>query len=307
MAKRLGIKIGVAGETSNPNSNGLKRSYFVFQPYLDVKIDAAKNLVFKLKYRSGSTYPDISQTNPYSNFVDLQSVRTGNPNLRPAVLNKISLQTTILNGLLTIEPYYHFSNNYITEVGIFRPDSIFEYSTNNAGIYRNYGVELSLTIPFGKNIFLQSNTDVYFSRIKYLDKTNKVNDWATSTQLIYQNLKSKTMLGVQYQKANNKFITAQGFSTGNNDYWLLFVRQPFFKERLSVQFVYITPISFGVNYKQEHYIKTDYYTEDSYNDITLLKNIMILELSYRFNKGKSVNRKEKEIEKINEKSGKGLF
>ena len=115
------------------------------------------------------------------------------------------------------------------------------------------------------------------------------------------------MLGVQYQKANNKFITAQGFSTGNNDYWLLFVRQPFFKERLSVQFVYITPISFGVNYKQEHYIKTDYYTEDSYNDITLLKNIMILELSYRFNKGKSVNRKEKEIEKINEKSGKGLF
>ncbi len=307
IAKRLSIKIGAAGETSNPNSDGLKRSYFIIQPYLDVKIDASKNLVFKAKYRSGSTYPDISQTNPYTSFVDRQSVRTGNPNLRPEVVNKISLQTTILQGLITIEPYFHFSNNTLSEVGTFRPDSIFEYSTSNAARYRNYGVEASVTIPFGKNIFLQSSADVYFSRIKYLAKTNKVNDWSMSTQLIYQNLKAKTMLGMQYQKANNKYITAQGYYSGNNDFWVFFIRQPFLKDRLALQFVYITPISLGVNYKQEHYIKTDYYSESRYNDITILKNIMILQLSYRFNKGKSVNKKEKEIEKINEKGNKGLF
>ena len=115
------------------------------------------------------------------------------------------------------------------------------------------------------------------------------------------------MLGMQYQKANQKYITAQGYSSGNNDFWVVFVRQPFFKDRLAVQFVYITPITLGVNYKQENYIKTDYYSESRYNHIDILKNIMILELSYRFNKGKSMNKKEKEIEKINEKGNKGLF
>jgi len=33
----------------------------------------------------------------------------------------------------------------------------------------------------------------------------------------------------------------------------------------------------------------------------------MLEISYRFNKGKSVNKKEKEVEQINEKGSKGLF
>ena len=32
----------------------------------------------------------------------------------------------------------------------------------------------------------------------------------------------------------------------------------------------------------------------------------MLEISYRFNKGKSVNKKEKEVEQINEKGSKGL-
>ena len=33
----------------------------------------------------------------------------------------------------------------------------------------------------------------------------------------------------------------------------------------------------------------------------------MLEVSYRFNKGKTINKKQKEVEKINEKSSKGLF
>ncbi len=307
IAKRFSIKIGAAGETSNPNSDGMKRSYVIFQPYLDIKIDASKNLIFKAKYRSGSTYPEISQTNPYSVFIDMQSVRTGNPNLRPEVVNKISLQTTILQGLINIEPYYHFSNNYITETGIFRPDGIFEYTTSNAGKYKSFGVEASVTIPFGKNVFLESSANVFFNSIKYADRTNKVNDFSMSGQLIYQNHKAKTLLGMQYQKANQKNITAQGYNTGNNDYWILFVRQPFLKERLTLQFVYITPISLGVNYKQGNFINTDYYKESKYNNIELLKNIMILQVTYRFNKGKSVNKKEKEIEKIDEKKSKGIF
>ncbi|MEI8202264.1 MAG: TonB-dependent receptor [Bacteroidota bacterium] len=307
ISKKLSMKLGAAGETSAPNADGRKASYLIFQPYADVKFDASANLILKAKYRSSSNYPEISQTNPYSVLVDLQSVRTGNPNLKPEVVNKISLQATILQGLLSIEPYYHFSNNYITEVGSSPTDSTFQYSYSNAGKYRNYGVEASLTVPIAKNFFIQSNANVYFASIKYAAKTNNVNDFSMNAQLIYQNLKSKTMAGMQYQKSNQKNITAQGYNNGNNDFWILFVRQPFLKEKLTVQLVYITPISWGVNYKQGYYIKTDYYTESKFNNIDILKNIVLLQVSYRFNKGKSVNIKEKEIEKIKEKGNKSLF
>jgi hypothetical protein len=307
LSKTISLKFGGAGETSSPNAGGQKNSYLIFQPYVDLKFNASKMINFKAKYRASTNYPNISQTNPYTYLVDMQSIRTGNPGLRPEVTNKISLQTTILQGLITIEPYYHFSNNLITEIGTLRPDSIFEYNYSNAGFYKNYGVETSLTIPFGKSIFLQSSFDFFNSSIKNSNKTNSFNDWSMSSQLIYQDQKSKTVAGFQYQNNMRKYITAQGYNKGDNDFWIVFIQQPFFKEKLSVMLLYFTPITWGVDFNQGSYIKTDTYTESRFNNIDILKNIIMLEVSYRFNKGKTVSRKEKEIEKINEKSSKGLF
>ncbi len=305
--EKLKIKIGGATETSSPNADGQKKYFLIIQPYADIKYNVSKMLDIKAKYRAGSNYPNISQTNPYTYLIDMESVRTGNPKLRPEVTNKISLQTTILQGLISIEPYYHFSNNYITEIGNLRPDSIFEYNYSNAGNYKNYGVETSFTIPFGKSLFLQSSFDFFNSSISYNNKTNNINDWSMSSQFIYQSQKSKTVAGFQYQNNMRKYISAQGYSKGDNDFWIIFIQQPFFKEKLSIMLLYFTPITWGVDFNQGSYIKTDTYIENKWNNIDILKNILMLEISYRFNKGKSVTKKEKEIERLNEKNSKGLF
>jgi hypothetical protein len=305
--KKISIKLGGASETSTPNADGQKNSYLIFQPYADIKFDVSKMLNIKAKYRASSNYPNIGQTNPYTYLLDMESVRTGNPKLRPEVTNKISLQTTILQGLITIEPYYHFSNNYITEIGILRPDNIFEYNYSNAGYYKNYGVESSITIPFSKSLTLQSSFDFFESSINYSNHTHFIRDWSMSSQFIYQNQKHKTVTGFQFQNNMRKYITAQGYNKGDNDFWILFVQQPFFKEKLSIMLLYFTPLTWGVDFNQGSYIKTDTYTENKWNNIDLLKNMLMLEVSYRFNKGKTVNKKLKEVEKINEKSSKGLF
>jgi len=307
VSKTIGIKFGGAGETSEPDANGQKNSYLIFQPYADIKYKPNDKIDFKLKYRASSNYPNISQTNPFTSMIDQYSVRTGNPYLSPEVTHKISLQTDILGGLLTIEPYYHFSNNYITEIGTLRPDSIFEYNYSNMGNYKNYGVEARFTVPFGKSLFLQSNFDFFKSSITYANKVNNMHDWTMSSQLIYQKEKTGTVAGFQYQNNLRKFITAQGYNKGDNDFWILFIQQPFFKKRLSVMLLYFTPITWGVDFNQGSYIKTDNYTESRFNDISFLKNMFLLEVSYRFNKGKTVNHKEKEIEKKDEKGTKGIF
>ncbi|OFX35249.1 MAG: hypothetical protein A2X08_07365 [Bacteroidetes bacterium GWA2_32_17] len=304
---KFSVKFGGAGETSNPNANGQKNSYLIFQPYADLKFNAAKMLNFKAKYRAASNYPNISQTNPYIYLVDSESVKSGNPLLKPAVTNKISMEANIFQGLVKIEPYYRFSNNYITEIGTLRPDGIFEYNYSNTGNYKNYGVEVSITIPFSKTIFLQSSFDFFKSSVKYAERTNEFNDWSMSNQLIYQNQKSKTVAGFQFQKNMVKYITAQGYSKGDNDFWILFLQQPFFKEKLSVMLLYFTPITWGVDFNQGSYIKTDNYAENKWYNIDILKNIIMFEISYRFNKGKTVNKKEKQIEQINEKKSKTLF
>lgn len=307
ISKKFGFKLGGVAETSAPNAGGIKNNYTIVQPYADIKFTPSANLDFKVKYRASSTYPSISQTNPFTTMIDLQSVRTGNPTLSPEVTHKISLQTNILQGLASIEPYYHFSDNYIAEFGTLRSDGLFAYSYSNAGNYKNYGIEARLAVPIGKNFVVQSDVDFYNSKIKTSGNNNALNAYVMSNQLIYQNQKYASVAGFQYQKNMRKYISTQGYGKGDNDFWIVFVQQPFFKQRLSVMLVYFTPITWGVDFNQGSYIHTTNYTEQKNYDISLLKNMLLLEISYRFNYGKQVTLKNKKVEQINEKNGKGIF
>lgn len=306
LTKKLGIKIGAATETSAPNADGIKRHYIIAQPYADIKYAPSQNLGIKLKFRADNRYPDVEETNPFTSFIDVQSIQTGNPYLKPEVTNKVSMQIDILGGLFTIEPYYHFSNNYITTTGTLRSDNIFEYSYNNAGNYVRYGSEARLTIPFSKSIFLQTDVDVFSNSIKYATTSNRFNFWTMSSQLIYQNPKYSTVAGLQYQKNLVRYITAQGYDKGDNDYWIAFVQQPFFKEKLNVMLLYFIPTNFGCDFDQGGYLKTQSYQETKTYDISILKNVVMVQLSYRFSKGKSANKTEKNIEQ-EEGRKKGIF
>jgi hypothetical protein len=305
--KKFGLKLGAAAETSSPEANGIRRSYNILQPYADIKYAPSDVLSVKLKYRADNAYPEIEDTNPFSVFVDKNSVRTGNPLLKPEVTHKLSLQTDILGGLVTIEPYYHFSNNFLTDIGTLRSDSIFEYSTSNAGNYTRYGSEIRFTLPFGETGFiLQSDADIFYNSIKYNSRINEFNFWTMSSQLIYQNEKKGTVAGLKYQKNLVRSITAYGYENNDNDFWIAFIQQPFFKEKLNVMLLYFIPTGFGVEFNQGGYAKTETYKETRSYDISILKNIMLLEISYHFNRGKSANKTEKNIEQEN-KGKKRIF
>ncbi len=160
MGKKFGLKAGAGGETSVRQLEDRSNNYFIFLPHLDLKYDFTQKFNVKLKLRSEGNYPNISQTNPFTSFVDFESVQTGNPDLNPEVTNKLSMQATLFQGGLTIEPYYHFSSNMIITSGTLRADSVFEFQFHNAGDYRNYGIKTNFTKMFGPSFLIQSSLDL---------------------------------------------------------------------------------------------------------------------------------------------------
>ncbi len=307
VTKKLGIKLGSALETSNPKTSIGNRSYLIYLPYADVKFKASNLFDFKFKYRSNSEYPSLAQTNPFESRIDNQSVRIGNPTLKPEVTHRLSLESNILQGLAKIEPYYHFSNNYIADIGNMMNDSMMQFTFDNVGKYTNYGVLINFTVPFSKKIVWQNDFNFFNTSIEYKNNVNSVNDFTMSSQLLYISEKNGFVGGAKYQKENRKYLTAQGFNRWNNDFWLLFVQKSLLKQRMSIMVAYISPITYGVNLAQGTYFKTDRYSETRTNDISILKNIFVVELSYRFNKGKSVTKKEKEVDVKSEKSSRGIM
>ncbi len=306
--KDWSLKAGIAGEISQPEIFGTKTTYMIYQPYLDVKHKLSKNIGIKLKYRTESDYPGLSQANPNPVYINPQTVRKGNPALAPAVTHKLGLRFDFFGGSLFAEPYYHFSNNYIGEIARLRNDGIIEQTYENIGRYRHYGVKGNVAVPFSKQIFWQTNFDVYHSSIKYQNDTNAFNDYNLESNLVYVNQPKGLTSGFIYQRGMNKYISPQGYHKWNNDFLGFLVQKSFFKRKLNLMLLYMLPVDFGVNYVQEEYTQTLQYESLTQYDIHLLKNVVVFRLNYRFSKGKTTRKTKKDIEDDSpKKEKKGIF
>ncbi|MEN8139167.1 MAG: TonB-dependent receptor [Bacteroidota bacterium] len=292
--KKLSAKAGIATELSSVVDNNQDNKYTIYQPLLDIKYNLSKNINFKIKYRSESDYPTMAETNPFISAINPRSISMGNPNLKPSVTHKVSLKTNILQGLVSVEPYMHFSNNLIGQTGYLRPDEIFVYTYENIGLFRENGIKTNFTIPFSKKFIWQSSFTVYNSSITHNENTHEVNDWRAESNLIYQGIFNDGLIVLNYQKGLNKRITSLGYNNDNNDFWLLLFQKPFFKKSLNLTIGYVLPIEFAANYSQVGYSKTNDYEKYETADISLLKNLIFLKVTYRLNKGK-IKKTEKNI------------
>ena len=67
------------------------------------------------------------------------------------------------------------------------------------------------------------------------------------------------------------------------------------------------PIDFAAKYNQVTYIKTPSYNKTTTVDISVLKQLFMIQLSYRFHRGKTISTIEKDLDKENVGGHKGIF
>jgi len=308
LTSKLSFKAGAAAEYSRPITAGTDNTYLIYQPYLDFNIAAHKMVDIKLKYRADSEYPSISQVTPFTQVRDQYTSETGNPNLRPDLTHTVSARIRVMQGLFSVEPYYGFSNNRINRVVTQLDGNRVEFGYENVGHFESRGIKGDFTLPlFKQSLIVKTDFDFFHQSITYLERKNAINDWTLNTQLIYIGKKYHTVGGLIYQKGLKKVINAQGYELANNDFWLVFVQQPFFKNSFTVMVGYILPVNFGVSYNQGSYTDTGLYTTTSLYDISMLKNMLLMNLTYRFNHGKSVRNIEKEVKTEVERKAKKIF
>jgi hypothetical protein len=307
MSAKWGMRVGIAAETSSPRVTGQQLNYLIYQPLFDLKYDISKKINAKFKYRVSSDYPTIAETNPFVSQVNPRITSTGNPFLRPSTTHRFSLRINILRGLLSLEPYLHYSENTIARIGDLGSDNIFDFRFENVDTYQRTGGKLNISKYFKKISFLvQGNVEVFESKIESTSGVNSFVDWRADADLLYIFPKSGALLGLKYQHQQTKQISGLGYDKGDVDFWMLLYKQPLFKKKASVMFGYFLPITLGAKYNQESLVETTGFRVHTDNDVTLVKNMFILEFSYRFSKGK-VKKTQKDLDQESEGSGGGLL
>lgn len=301
------LKIGIAAENANLKHDNISRNYFIYMPHVDLMFKPATVFDVTLKYRSKSQYPSINQANPLMSINEWQMLSVGNPNLEPANENTISLRMNILGGVMFIEPYFRFTKNYIIDVINIQTDGTLLSTYENSGLYKRRGIKTSIVIPFSKSLFLQTSIDAHKEQISFDGINHSVTNYPFSNNFIYQNQKTKTVVGLVYQKEIRKIITWHGYIKGYNDFWGLLFQQSMLKDKLSLTLIYMLPTNFGVEYNQGSYSKTDFYEETINYNIDILKNLFIVQLSYRFVKGSEIKKIDKDIDVQTGDGKTGLF
>lgn len=248
--KKWGMMVGIAGESSSPRALGQQFHYFIYQPLFDLKYNAAKNLNLRLKYRVSSVYPGIDESNPFVSQVNPRIISSGNPFLKPTTIHELSLRVNLFNGLISLEPYMHYSNNYIAEIGALDSLNILHTNFENAREYQQQGIEANFSKFFPFSVLLQGNLNLYRAKIVSSAISNEVIDWRGDVDLIYIFKKTQSLLGLKYQRNQSKYISGLGYNKGDVDFWLLFYKQPLFKKKGSVMLGYFLPLNLGTNYSQ---------------------------------------------------------
>jgi hypothetical protein len=310
MNKKWSTRVGLAVETSSPSVAEIKLNYLIYQPMFDLRFAPSKKLNMVLKYRTGSSYPSIAETNPFTSLINPRITSTGNAFLTPSTTHRFSLRINLLQGLLALEPYTHYSTNTVVKVGELDASNLFNFRFENAKLYQRHGGKMNFSKFFRlkkSGIIVKSNVEVYHATIESTSKINSFVDWRADVDLIYMSLQTQALIGLKYQRQQSKMISGLGYDKGDVDFWMMFYKRPLFKKKASIMFGYFFPINLGTNYNQAFHAETDGITMHTDNDVSLVKNMFLLEFSFRISKGKSIKKTDNEIEKEKEESGGGMF
>lgn len=298
---KLSLKGGLAVENSITTSTEQKGNFWIYRPHFDLLYKPSEKINFRLKYRVNSNYPTLDQLNPKEIYLDNFSVQKGNPGLSPSTIHNYSIKASAMQGYLSAEVYIKNSENYIAPISELRTDGIFETNFKNIGGYIQKGVKANITVPFGNSLFWQTSVNIFNSEISYDNNINEFTDWSGESQLIYVNEKHGYFAGVLMQKSNIKRINPQGYTQNANDFWAFLIQKSLFKDKGSIMLLYMMPIDIGVvDYTFDNLIQTQQYTQVSTTNFNIIKNVIMIEMNYRFQSGK-------EIKKVDRKESKGFF
>lgn len=182
----LGYQIGVRAEQSQlkgysfTKDTTVNNRFFNLFPSVFLKYNMPKNqnqsLVFN--YSTRIDRPNFDQLLPYINNSDPQNIRTGNPELQPALSHKFELSYSVYypetNNYLSTSTYYAQTNDNIDRISTL--DTISGVTTTkpmNLATQQNMGGNVSYSLNLTKWWKVWANLNVEYSKLTSIAVNNE--------------------------------------------------------------------------------------------------------------------------------------
>lgn len=233
------FKSGLRFERTNVKTEGgsVDQGYNNMVPSFSAQrtLDSVSSLTFGFTQRIQR--PSIYQLNPFINTTNPQFVSSGNPDLRPAVVNNFELAFSKTGkGSVNIGINYGFANNTIESVATLN-GTVTNTTFANIGQNRNLGLNLDVNYPLTKKLTININAQLTQVWLKgtyngeFYTASGQQGYIFTYTSYKFDNgVRIGTNLGF-----DSRYVMLQG----RDNYWIdysLSASKEFFKGKLNTSF-----------------------------------------------------------------------
>jgi hypothetical protein len=151
--KNFNLLAGFRMENSTAEiSDQGSENYLVLLPAVTLNYKMANSQNLRLSYRKGIARPGQYQLNPAVYRDDPFSIRSGNPDLQPAVNQNIHIEHSkkFENSFLATRIFYQQTSGAINTFTHLNSEGIFETNTCNLGTLHRYGLQFTGAFSIGK-------------------------------------------------------------------------------------------------------------------------------------------------------------
>ena len=295
--KKLSWQAGLRGEYSWIDINSTSTSdYLVLLPQVSISQGLPKEQSLKFTYRKQIYRPTASQLNPFEVWSDSLHLRYGNPNLEPAIENKLELAYTknIKSNYLSPKVYFRYTNNGIQDVTTLSQDGITRITQENIGKNLEYGVGLNAALQIMKRWRFNANVTV-FDRIYRTDEdlTGHSKEEMISCRFNFSHIITLPKDYTLFMFANYGSPNISYQRKFTRDMLYLFGAEKKFSEKFSMD-VFYNPFIKDFTYSKVETTAPDYY--ESWEGHVNVSQLFCFSITYNFNRGTKINKIERAVE-----------
>ena len=185
----LEYMLGARGEYTNRKTElarldePYKLDRFDFFPSIHLSWNLLSNDQIMASYSRRINRPRGRDLDPFEEYRDQYTIRSGNPDLEPEYTNsyEAGYMKRFGTSFISLEAFYRRTNNLITHLSSLGDDGILYESTTNLNHNNSLGGELMGDISFTK--WLQTNSSISVYKYQLTDESNGENVVRTSTNV----------------------------------------------------------------------------------------------------------------------------
>ena len=270
--------------TSNSLGQLDTQKYFELFPTASIQYQLTEDNGLGLSYKRAITRPRYESLNPFKYFITENYVNAGNPNLVPAIENKITLGYDYKNKL-SFDIFYEHVEDMLTTLTFQDNQSlVLQNSEANLISYFQYSLDIVFVDTIKSWWFLQLSTSTFYLENEFFATESVEDTYSNDTYGFYASMyNSFTLDEAGSLTADITFIYLSNFISGGYDFKNFFntslsVRKSFWDNRASLT-VGVEDVFNTNNYP----VTTNYYNQD--NGYFARAETRLFKLGFRYNFG----------------------